>query len=490
MPLASPRRSPPQGPPSFDNLTPESLLAAVEITLAQSSALREKLVETLEPATATFENLIRPLINDHNTAGCVTGPLILLERVASNANLREAAREAHKRTDTANTRNLLRPDIAELVNAVYYYHLNKARMIDGGRGEEAPILNDEDQYLLNRLHMQFTISGANIKDEAKRARISVAKSEVDELIAAAQQDFTESSDRDGLWLTRSDLEGMPENWLSNLKNESNLKPNQAATPQYWVTFEESHYLPILRYATRESTRRQVYLAKTRRFPQNVGRLQRIVELRHEIAHIMGFTSYAELRMKERMACSMVDIQKELVELKLELLPLTLIEIEPLKQLKRKDTDAARGSGKAGEQGDLIPKGQTSTIDTVASYHTTGYHVWDRLYYDEKLKRESYAIDNRKLSQYFEVCHTVHGMLALYEKLFGLKFEKVEKPSIWHESVSLYSVWDSEKERQGEFLGYLYLDIFGRRGKTQQQYHTAIQPVSIMIHPLRIASHQE
>lgn len=468
MSLDHQRHTPPQAPPSFDNLTPDSLLATVDLTIAQSASLQEHLVNTLKPATATFGSLIRPLIDDRNIAGCVTGPFIMLERVASDTGLREAAREAHKRVDAADTKTLLRFDLAELVNAVYRQYFDKDKTDDCVVTRQAEMLSNQDLYLLKRLNTQFTISGANVKEVTKRARLSVIKAEVDALVTAAQKDFTEFSDRDGLWLTQDELEGMPERWLSTLRREICSEVDQPDRPRYWVTFKESHYLPILRNATWESTRRKAYLAKTRRFPQNVARLQRIVGLRDEIARIIGFVNHAELRVKERMARSVIDIERELNELKTEILPLAAIEVDVLKELKGKDAETARTSAMADCEGVIKSKENSTGIK---------YHVWDRQHYEERLKRENYAIDSNKLSEYFEASQTIDRMLSVFERLFGLKFERVERASTWHQTVSLYSVWDAENDRQGEFLGYLYLDIFGRQGKTQQQYHSAIQPVS-------------
>jgi metallopeptidase MepB len=209
----------------------------------------------------------------------------------------------------------------------------------------------------------------------------------------------------------------------------------------------------------------------------VGRLQRIVELRDEIARITGFANHAELRVQERMARSIFDVQKELSELKTELSPLAAIEVEALKELKRKDAKAARTSATTNEECSSTGKGNSSSGGSEANTDIIKYRIWDRQYYEERLKRERYNIDSNRLSEYFEVSQTIDRILTMYEEMFGLNFERVERASTWHETVSLYSVWDDVKDMQGDFLGYLYLDMFGRQGKTQQQYHSAIQPVS-------------
>lgn len=90
-----------------------------------------------------------------------------------------------------------------------------------------------------------------------------------------------------------------------------------------------------------------------------------------------------------------------------------------------------------------------------------------------LKKEEYAIDVGKVSEYFEVMTTLRGMLSILEKLIGLHFE-YSKGSVWQENVLLYTVWDTTSQ-SSEFFGYLYFDLFARRGKYGGAYRSMIQP---------------
>jgi metallopeptidase MepB len=443
---ASGTPTPPQPPPSFDNLTPDSILSEVDSVLKRSAELHDHLATALTPSTATFKTLIHPIVDDLNTVDCALRPLILLARVSPDPEIREAGRQAHKLYDAAKISNLMQTGLAHLVATV---HENS--MADG-------TLDVEDGYILTRMHGDFKRSGAGIKDASQREQFVKANAEIDELLSAAQKAFTETREDDGMWLLREELEGVSDVWLTGL-DRSEALGNGNSESRFWVTFKEVDVQQTLRYASREETRKSVYLAKERRFQENIARLERVVTLRHTIAQMLGFENHATLKMEERMIKSVDKIQKSLRDLRLGLEPLAKLEIEELAQLKTKHT---KHEGRdAGAGANLVEKNEI--------------FVWDWAYYHTMLSQEKYAVNQKEISEYFEASHTLQGMLDYFGKVFGLVFKRVDNASVWHKSVSLHSVWDDEEEGGG-FLGYLYLDVYGRQGKSQQQFHSGIYPV--------------
>lgn len=211
-------------------------------------------------------------------------------------------------------------------------------------------------------------------------------------------------------------------------------------------------MSVMRHARKESTRRRMYVAQQYRFPENVQRLAKIVALRDEVARLLGFANHAALKMEEKMACSVVEVEDQLRELRECLEPLAKADTEKLLLLKQKHSAAVQ--------------------DEVQD--PSKFYVWDRTYYLNQQKKESFSIDTTELAKYFEARHTLRRMLALFEELFGMQFEQTEA-DVWHEDVIVYAVWDSATE-DGGFFGYLYVDLFERQGKYRAAHHILMAPV--------------
>lgn len=97
--------------------------------------------------------------------------------------------------------------------------------------------------------------------------------------------------------------------------------------------------------------------------------------------------------------------------------------------------------------------------------------------------KQYSVDHQEIAEYFPVQTTVAGMLKMVQHLFGLQFRQVhvDSENTWHPDVQVFSAWDSE-ELGGRFVGYLYLDLYSRAGKTSGAANFNIAPVSSWLCP--------
>jgi len=110
-----------------------------------------------------------------------------------------------------------------------------------------------------------------------------------------------------------------------------------------------------------------------------------------------------------------------------------------------------------------------------------FYPWDYVFYNRQLTTKEYSIDMKKVGEYFEVSTTVQRMLSTFESLFGLRLQEIEsKEFAWDESVKVYSAWD-EDDLGGGFLGYLYIDLFGREDKDDANCSRTLEPVSLGSH---------
>ena len=437
-------RDPPQPPPSFD-LTPETLLDEARAITERTSALEDRLASTLTPTTATFSNLIAPLTADDLVSRSRTQILTLPPSVSPEPGLRAVARQAQLYLSRAATKSLARLDIARLVAAVYERHRN---------GEEE--LDAESGHLLESLYGQYKRTGMALGEGEERGRFLAMKEELRAILIEAKTTLTEADD--GLWLTREELDGVPDSVLSQLERQQD-QDGSSGVERLRVTFRQGHYSPAMQHATRSETRRALYLGDAHRFPDNVARLRDAVRLRDDIAKLLRYEHHAALRMEDKMSESVDEVLGLLEDVRTRLAPLADAEIETMLELKRQDV-RERGDERDGEVSRL--------------------YFWDWGYYNRILKRERYEVDTTRIAEYFEVENTLQGMFSIFEELFGLLFRREEECHAWHEDVVLYTVWDSD-EQGGGFLGYLYIDIFARAMKYSGAHHISLVPVSSPSH---------
>lgn len=188
----------------------------------------------------------------------------------------------------------MRADIAALVDAVYSRH---------GADED---LDEQDRHLLSRMHGEYVRSGAGRIDDTQRQRLADARRELNELRAEAQKTFIEGDEVDGVSFSRNELEGVSNDVLEVMK--------RAEEGDFWVAFrKDEHVREVWRCASSEETRRRMYIAEERRFPENVARLKRIVVLRDKIANLLGFENHASLKMGNKMSRSVEEVRECLSE---------------------------------------------------------------------------------------------------------------------------------------------------------------------------------
>lgn len=361
----------------------------------------------------------------------------MLGRVSADPDIRKAAREAEARLAVAGSAALMRTDVAELVAAVF-----ERQSAGASSALPGDSLDEQDRHLLTVMHGQYQQSGAGIRDPVMRDRVKAATDRLTDLTTEAKRTLTE--DPGGKWLTRAELEGVPERILQQLEQRGG---ESAGSEAYLVSLRKGIIIPVLRNAVREETRKALFEAKESRFPENVGRLTEILRLRHEIAQCLGFENHAALKMEEKMHESVSDVQEVLQRTRHTLQIVAKNEIDVMLRLKQ-----------ASDPG------------------STTLYSWDWSFYTQMLKKQEYHVDANKFSEYFEVQNTLKGMFGIFQQLFGLDFKTINA-SVWHQDVIVYEVWDTNDG--SAFLGYLYVDLYSREGKFDGASHSAIKPACLL-----------
>jgi len=195
-----------------------------------------------------------------------------------------------------------------------------------------------------------------------------------------------------------------------------------------------HYMSVMDNAKREETRKKLItehdnLARA----ENIPLLEKILPLRDDIAHKLGYKTWADYQIEVKMAGTAASAIEFLERLKAGLQPKFDAELAEFRQIKIKETG-----------------------DTNAQIR-----VWDWRYFSSQLKKDKYNVDAEQLRVYFPYQRVLDGMFSIYQNIFGLKFERVEPPYKWIGDLQLYAVSDAQT---GEPLGLFYLDMFPREGK--------------------------
>ena len=288
-----------------------------------------------------------------------------------------------------------------------------------------PKLDAEQQRLVDDTMRGYRRAGLSLPP-AERADVERLRKVLANLGTQFAININEA--RAPLDFTAAELAGVPESFLAS---PGVKQPDGRYRVMANITW---HAQVIGERADNPEVRRQVSIARGNLAKEkNTPVLAKLVALRADIAHRLGYANWADYRTEDRMAKSGAIALKFENDLVAGLQPKFDAELETLRQLK------AAHTGKPDAK--LDP--------------------WDIAYYTNKLKREKYAVDTEKLRVYFPYQATLQGMFAIYQKIFSLKFTEVQPPYVWAEGVKLYVVQDATT---GVPMGAFYLDMFPREGK--------------------------
>jgi thimet oligopeptidase len=298
--------------------------------------------------------------------------------------------------------------------------LYKAVLEYAAKGET---LTGEPKKLLEKELLDFKRSGLAL-DPSKRAEVKKIRKRLVELELQFGKNLNEV--KDFLVVSRTELEGLPEDYVARLKREGE---------GYKITLDYPDYFPFMNNAKDPEARRKLELLYNNRAKkENLPILKEVLALRRRAARLLGYPTHAHYVLEERMAKSPERVSEFISRLEGRLKKLAHKELAVLKELK-----AAEHGKKAAKK----------------------INAWEWRYYDNKLKKERHQLDLEEIKTYFPVEKVTEGLLSIYQELLGVKFRRLEKAVAWHPDVKLYEITDSQ---DGSVRGYFYMDLFPREGK--------------------------
>jgi thimet oligopeptidase len=277
------------------------------------------------------------------------------------------------------------------------------------------------KYYVQRELRDFRLNGVD-RDDATRERIGKLQRDLN----AANQEFLRNIRANTRKITiasAADLAGLPPDFIARVKPDANGVLS--------LTTNISTIIPVLTFAKSDDVRKRLYIEWTNiGYPENLAVLDRMVATRAEIAHLIGFTSYADYDMADRMvgsakaASAFIDRVAEASRARAER------EYAELLKRKRQDVPGA---------------------DAVNS--------WENAYYTELVRRSIFDFDALSVREYFPFDRVRQGVFDVTSRLFGVTYRPAKDVPVWHPSVEAYEMLE-----KGDVIGRFYLDMHPRPNK--------------------------
>jgi peptidyl-dipeptidase Dcp len=300
------------------------------------------------------------------------------------------------------------------------------------------VLNTEETTLLEKTYRRFVRSGANL-DESDKAKYREITKELSQLGLKYQQNVLAETNAYELLITNEkNLSGLPESIVEMAAQTAKSKDKEG-----WLfNLQYPSYVPFLKYADNRELREQIFRASSSRGNHanendNNDIIRRIVELRIEKAHLLGFKTHAEYKLQERMAETPEKVECFLEDLHQKSKPFAVKEFAEVQEYAKT----------AGFTGNI--------------------QRWDWAYYSEKLKSEKYNFTEEEVKPYLQIEKVISGVFSLAKKLYGLGLKENSNIEVYHPDVMAYEVYNEKME----FVAVLYLDFFPREGKRSGAWMT-------------------
>jgi len=303
-------------------------------------------------------------------------------------------------------------------------------------------LTPEEATLLQKVYDGFVRSGALLNEEGKEQFRQLSE-EASLLSLQFSQNLLKENKAFELHLTNEeDLDGLPESARQMAAHTA-----QEQNKEGWIfTLDFPSYSPFLTYSTKRELREKLYMAKNTEGihdnpENNLAICTRLINIRRELAQLLGHETYADYVLEHRMASSVKNVYKLFNDL------ISAYKPQAIKELKEVEQLAKEIEGDAFEM-----------------------QPWDFGYYSHKLQLQKYNIDSEMLRPYFELSKVIEGVFGLANRLYGISFKENNEIPVYHQDVKAYDVFDAD----GSYLAVFYADFHPRKGKQGGAWMTEFQ----------------
>jgi len=405
--------------PPFSAIRPEHVKPAIEQILADNRAGIARILAE-QGANPSWDGLVLAMDELHARLGAAWSPVSHLNAVCNSAELREAYEGC-----------------LPLLSA-YWTELGQNRELFKAyealaASPAAANFDVAQKTILEHALRDFRLSGIDLPAEQQKryAEIQARLSELGSRFSNQLLDATQA------WTKHVTDEAA----LAGLTDSAKAQMQQAAQAKgldgWLISLEFPSYFAVMTYADDRALREEVYAAYcTRASDQgpNAGQndngpvMQEILDLRQELARLLGYANFSALSLATKMAESPEQVLHFLRDLAARSKPYAQQDLDQLKAY-------------AAEQG------------------CAQLQSWDSGYYGEKLREARYSVSQEALRAYFPVDKVLSGLFAIVQKLYGIQIRELHDFERWHPDVRLFEI-----EENGQHVGRFYFDLYARANK--------------------------
>ena len=406
--------------PAFDRIGPEHVAPAVRRVLDDLGAELEDLEANAQP---TWEGLVEPLERLGDRLRVTWGIVGHLMGVKNSEDLRAAYEE-------------MQPAVVQ-----FSMRLGQSQAIfqalqglrDGAAWEDC---DAAQRRIVEVLLRDAELSGVGLQGE-KRERFNAIQQELAELGTRFSNNVLDATKAFALTLEDpQDVEGLPASLLqvtAQAAREAGHADASAENGPWRITLDYPSFMPFMAHSRRRDYRELLYRASISRASSgdldNTPLIGRILQLRREMAALLGYGSFAELSLASKMAPDVAAIENLLEELRQASLAAGKQDLEDLRACA-----AAAGAPEAA-----------------------GLRHWDLPFWAERRREQEYDFSEEALRPYFPLPRVLDGLFALAQRLFGVRIEAADGVPVWHDDVRFFRI----RDEQGRDIAAFYLDPYSR-----------------------------
>jgi peptidyl-dipeptidase Dcp len=407
----------PFGVPPFDRIEPAHFAPALREGIQQQEAEVAAIVNNAE--APTFANTIEALEYSGELLTKVSRVFYNINSANTNDEIQGIAREMAPELSKHSDNISLNQALFQRVQTVW-------------EAREKLELSPEQHKLLEKTYKSFVRSGANVAEE-NQDRLREINSRLSTLTLQFGQNLLAETNAFQLLIEdEADLAGLPNELIAAAADDAKAAGNEGK----WVfTLQNPSIMPFLQYADNRNLRKQIWEAYKNRADQgnendNKAILVEMANLRLEKARMLGYETHADYALEETMAKNPDNVYKLLNQLWTPALAKAKVERDEMQAMIQAD----------GKDFSVQP--------------------WDWRYYEEKLRKQKFDLDEQEVKPYFALDKVQEGVFLVVEKLFGLTFEYRPEVPVYHPDAKAYEV----KEADGTHVGILYMDFHPRASK--------------------------
>jgi thimet oligopeptidase len=391
----------------FSDLSVDYIKEATESSLNTATKSLDKLY-AISKEDRTFNNTMLELDNIYNEASNVYGCVYLMGSVHPDDDVRNQALQS-------------RSEFAKFFNEIQLDENLYRAVKDYSESDEAQGLTGYEAKFVKETVEDFERNGFALSEE-KREELKVINNKISDLSLLFQKNI--SSVDDYLIVEDADMEGMEEDYKKSRKMDDG---------KYKIDLSYPSYIPFMKFSKSDASRKALYKKfRNRAAAENLEILNKVLILRKQMAELLGYKTYAEYRVEDRMAKSPAtvwDFENDLVD---KVKEKAVLDYEELLDVKRSTLN-------------------DDSIDVI--------NTWESSFYNNILLKQKYDLDQNMLKEYFATDNVIDGLFQIAQHLFNVEFEEVSTPSTWQEDVRFFNV-----KRDGEIISYFYMDLYPRANK--------------------------